>query len=147
MVINTSTEYMGKSQGCSSFSQDSRSVRKQEHPSSIFGVDANILHQAYSTSSSNRIWLLICPTSNTRLVGDLELPPFAAYRQMAAGGKPAKTVEVFCKPEDSKTGNNLIICLVCIVRMVENYPIVELFLRPHLVIMNNLFFDEMHRHL
>jgi len=82
-----------------------------------------------------------------RLVGDLELPPFAAYRQMAAGGKPAKTVEVFCKPEDSKTGNILIICLVCIVRMVENYPVVELLLRPRLVIMNNLFFNEMQRHL
>ena len=58
---------------------------------------------------------------------------------MAAGGKPAKSVGVFCKPKDIKTGNNLIICLVCRVKMVENYPVVELFLRPRLVIMNNLF--------
>jgi len=98
-----------------------------------------MLHEAYSTSASNRIWLLISPANNPQLVGDLELPPFAAFRQMAGGRKPAKTVEVFCKPKDGKTGDNLVICLVCKVTLVDNHPLVELFLRPRLVIRNNLF--------
>ena len=115
---------MGTSEGHSSFSQYSRSMHR-EFSSKSFGVDSSMLHEAYSTSASNRIWLLISPANNPQLVGDLELPPFAAFRQMAGGRKPAKTVEVFCKPKDGKTGDNLVICLVCKVTLVDNHPLVE----------------------
>ena len=58
---------------------------------------------------------------------------------MASGKKPAKTIEVFCKPDGGKTGENLVISLVCKVTLVGNHPYVDLYLRPRLVIKNNLF--------
>ncbi len=137
MTINRTTSPIGTSKGYTSFSQ--HSPVNNQVTSKPFGLDANLLHSAYKTSTSNRIWLIISPKNDTDLIGDLELPPFAAFRQLARGKTTAKTVEVLCTPKDGKAGNNLVVTLVCQVTLVDNYPLVQLFLRPRLVLRNNLF--------
>ena len=130
---------MGVCKGDRSFSQRSLAPRRETKSRGAFGVESILLHEAYNSSATNRVRLALSPAQHCELTGDLQLPPFTAFRQMASGAKPVKTVEVVCSPKDNEDGDNLTICLVFKVTLVDDYPLVEIFLRPRLVVRNNLF--------
>ena len=135
LKINSQVNELGTNLGDGSFSQHSRIQRGDMKR--MFGVNAILLQEAYGDSTNNRIWLTISPTKDNHLTGELELPPVAAYRQMAK--KKSKAVEIVCSPRQGKKGHSITVSLECIVSLVDGRPLVELHLRPRLILRNNLY--------
>jgi hypothetical protein len=132
---NLLKHFLGFCPRASTFSQQSRVCRPD-----AFGVNAEVLQSVYN-ASSNRIWLeiMFCTGQKYNLRGEIELPPFAAFRQMAGSRKPRKKVEIILSPESGKDGYCMAISFVCKVSLINGYPLVQFFILPRLVLRNNLF--------
>lgn len=135
---NLHKHYLGFCRRGGLFSQQSR-----VHLSDAFGVNAELLQSVYHSSSNNRLWLemTFCPGPSNNLRGEIELPPFAAFRQMAESKKTYQKVDVILSPECGKDGYCMTVSFVCKVSLITGYPVVEFFLIPRLVLRNNMFIN------
>ncbi len=75
------------------------------------------------------------------LVGEVQLPPLQGYYKIANGRSPFKTFEMVCSTanrERNEKRERMILKIGCIVTIVDNFPFVELFLQPRMLLQNNM---------
>ncbi len=138
LKVNNTVDDLGVSCSNNTFSKKIRASRLSSN-TEIFGVNSALLHGAYHHTAENKnVWLRMSPTNHCHLIGDLQLPPFTAFRQMALGSKPIKTVDIVCR-SDNDISDAVTLSLSCRVMIVDGHPLVEMFLRPRLILTNNTF--------
>lgn len=139
LSVGRSMVDIGLSKGVATFSNNQKAFRTAAR-SKAFGVNAQVLCNAYNpsaVSAAGVVSLGFSPTfDNALLYGDLHLPPLQAFHQMGARGQP-KTVEVVCK--NNQNSESITLRITCRVFLINDCPMVELFIQPRLMISNESF--------
>ena len=104
------------------------------------GVPVTFLQPAcYGTQDD--ICFSISPSNDDTFRGDIKLPPFDKFIEMAKEKETWRTFEVSCCSigDSNKILDKLVVRVCCKVTLVSKCPLVELFLQPRAVLQNSMF--------
>ena len=108
--------------------------------SEAIGVPVTFL-QSSCYGVQDDIYFSISPSNDDALKGDIKLPPFDKFIKMGKEKKTWRNFEVSCcSTDDTNTIlDKMVVRVCCKVTLVDNCPVVELFLQPRAVLQNSMF--------